>query len=92
MGEGGPSVVRRVNKDALDLPRKFLFQDFKSKEVVSKDETVVEDIVVCDSMWNVIRSFRVLKKDARLQPWPIFLSDPRQFQFGLVIQEITSMA
>ena len=74
----------------LIFPVNSCLQRFEGEEVVSEDKTVVENVVVCDAMRSVVRLFRVFKKDARLQPWPVLLPNPRQFEFGLFIQEITS--
>ncbi len=71
-----PCVVRWIDIDTLYLSRKLLFQCLEGEEIVSKDKAVVEDIVVCDSMWSVIGVLRVFKKDPRLQPWPVLLPNP----------------
>jgi hypothetical protein len=84
MFERASSVVWWIDKDALDLPCKLLLQRLEGEEIISKDKAVVEYIVVCDSVWGVIRSFRVFKKDARLQPWPVLLPNPGQFELCFV--------
>ena len=49
-------------------------------QVVAEDEAVVEQIVVGDAMRGVAGLLRVLQQDARLQPRPILLPDPDQFE------------
>ena len=44
MGERATCVVRRIDIDALHLPRKLLFQRFEGEEVVAEDEAVVEEV------------------------------------------------
>ena len=80
--ECAAGVVRRVNKDALDLAGKLLFQRFEGQQIVAEDETVVEQVVIRDAMRGVIRLLRVFEQDARFQPRPVLLPDPGQFEFG----------
>ena len=83
MGECAARIVRRVNKNALNLSRKLLFQSFKREQIVAEDEAVIEEVVVRDALLSVIRLVRVFEQDARLQPGPVLLPNPRQFQFLL---------
>ncbi len=81
--ERAAGVVRRVNEDALNFAGEILFKGFERKQIVAKDEPVIKAVVVCNAVLGVIRLFRVFKQDARLQPWPVFFPDPRQFKFLL---------
>jgi hypothetical protein len=77
------SVVRRVDIDALNLAGKFLFERFEGKEIVAKDETIVEDVVVGDSMRSVVRLLRIFRQNARLQLGPVLFANPGEFEFLL---------
>ena len=81
MLERAASVVRRVNEDALYFAGEFLLQRFEREQIVAKDEPVIEPVIVRDAVLGVIGFLRVFEQDARLQPGPVFLPDPRQFKF-----------
>ena len=82
--EGLAGIERRVDIDALDLPRELLFQCFERQQVVPKDEAVVEDIAVADAVLGVIALLGVLQENARLDARPVLLADPGEFEFGLL--------
>src|SRR5574337_1261759 len=92
MTEGGTSVIRRINENALDLTRELLFQRFQREQVVAEDEPAIEQIVIGDPVRGVIRFLRVLQQNARLQPRPVPLPDPREFEFWLLCHYICSPA
>jgi hypothetical protein len=58
--ERASGVVGRIDKDALDLPGKLLLDGFNREQVVSKDESIVEPVVGCDTSSRVIRPASVL--------------------------------
>ena len=66
--KGTARVVRRVNIDTLDFASKLLFQCLKGKEVVAKDKSVIEDVMVGDAMRGVAGLVRAFQENARLQP------------------------
>src|SRR6266849_421513 len=73
-------VIRRINVDTLDLASELLLQRFQGKEVVAKDETIVEKVVVGDAVWGVVRLLRIFQQDARLQLGPVFFANPGEFE------------
>src|SRR5450759_934807 len=79
--ERTPGVVRRVNVDALDLASELLFERLEGEQIVAEDEPVIKDVVVRDASWSVIRPLRILEQNARLEPGPVLLPNPCQFQF-----------
>ena len=79
MGEGAAGVVRRVDENAFHLARKLRLQCLERQQVVTKDQSIVEDVVVRNAMLGVIGLLRVFQQDARLQPWTFFLADPGEF-------------
>ena len=81
MLESAARVVRGIDKDALDLAGELLFQRLEGEEIVAEDEAVIEEIVVRNAMFGVMGLLGVLQQDARLQPWPVLLPDPSQFEF-----------
>src|ERR1035441_7974422 len=81
MTERAAGVVRRVDKLTLDLAGELLFERFEGEEIVAEDEAVIEEVVVRDAMPGVIRFLRVFEEDARLQPGPVFLPNPSEFEF-----------
>jgi hypothetical protein len=81
--ESRPRVVRWVDEHTLDLSRKFLLQRFQGQQVVANNQSVVEQIVLGDSMGGMMRLRRVFQKDAGFQLRPVFLADPGQFKFRL---------
>jgi hypothetical protein len=83
MLERATGVVRRINEDALNLAGELLFERFEGQQVVPEDESVVEDVVIADSVDGVVRLFRVLQQNARLQLRPVLLPNPGEFEFGL---------
>ena len=62
------SVVRRVNIDALDLPRERLFERFEREEVVAEDKAVIEQVVIGHPMRSMVRLLQVFQQDSRLNP------------------------
>ena len=89
MLERAAGVVRRVNVDALDLAGELLFERFEGEEIVAEDEAVIEEVVIRDAVLGVIRLLRVFEQDAWLQPWPVLLPNPGQFEF-LLLRHIKS--
>lgn len=81
--EGAAGVVRRIDHHALHLPRVFLFEGLEAEEVVTAYEQIVEDISIRDPVRGMIRPLRLLQQDARLQPRPVLLADPCEFEFLL---------
>ena len=69
--------------NTLDLAGELLFERFEGEQIVAKDEPVIEAVVVRDALLGVIRLLRVFEQDARLQPGPVLLPNPSQFQFLL---------
>ena len=86
MREGRASVVRRIDEDALHLASKLLLQRLEREQVVAKDEPVVEDVLLADTLLGVLALLRVFKQDARLQPRPVLLANPGQFQSLLALR------
>jgi hypothetical protein len=82
MLERTTGVVRWINIDALDLAGEFLFECFESEKVVAEDETVIEPIVVGDTVLRVVRFVRILQQNPRLQLRPVLFPDPGEFEFG----------
>ena len=78
--ERAASVVRRVNEDALDLAGELLFERFEGEQIVAKDQPVIEAILAGHPVRRVIRLHRVFQQNARLQPGPVLLPNPRQFK------------
>ena len=87
MREGGAGVVGWIDKDALDLARELMLQRLEREQVVAKDEPIVEDVLVADAPPGVIAPAqwlrRVFEQNPRLQPRPVLLANPRQFQLLL---------
>jgi hypothetical protein len=76
-----PRVVRGVNKHTLHLPRELLLQRLQRKQIVTEDESVIEDVVLADTMRSVIRPRWIFQQYAWLKAWTVFLTDPRQLEF-----------
>src|ERR1700733_12031998 len=74
------SVVRRINIDTFNFATKFLLQGLKRQQIVAKDQSVVEDIMIGNSLRGMIRLRWIFKKNPRLQAWPCFLPDPIEFK------------
>lgn len=81
VGEGRSSVVRWVDVYTLDVAGELLFECFEGEKVVTEDEAVVEEVMVSHPVLRVIRLLCIFEQNARLQPRPILLPDPRQLQF-----------
>ena len=79
--EGAAGVVRRIYVDALHLAGEVLLQGFEGEEVVPVDEAVVEEVPVRDPVRRMMRLVRLLQQDARLQPRPVLLANPGEFEF-----------
>jgi hypothetical protein len=69
-------VVGRVYVDTFYLAGKFLFQSFEGKEVVPKNEAVVEDVFFAGTVWGVIAFGGVFQQDARFEAGAVFFADP----------------
>jgi hypothetical protein len=76
-------VERRIDVNALDLSSELLLEGFERKEVVAENEAAIEKVVIGYALHRVIGLLRILKQDARLQPGPALLPNPRQFQLLL---------
>jgi hypothetical protein len=61
LGERDPSVVWRINVDALNLSGKLLFQGLQREQVVSEDQTVVKDILLTEAVCCMIGKISVLQ-------------------------------
>ena len=72
-------VVWRINKNALHLAGKFMFQRLQRQQVVAKDQPVVENVVVRNALFGVIGLIRVFEQDTRLQFGTLFFADPGEF-------------
>jgi hypothetical protein len=72
-------IVRRIDEDALDPSREFLFQRFEGEQVVAEYQPVIEQITVGHAMRGVISLCRVFKQYARLKPGPVLFADPCEF-------------
>jgi len=83
--ECSSGVVGRVDEDALDLARELLFKGFEREEIVAEDKPVIEKVVIGQPMFRVLRPLLVIHQDARLQPRPVLLADPGEFEFGLCV-------
>ncbi len=74
-------IIRWINENTLDLPRKLLFQRLQRQQVVAKDQAVVEKIGGADAVGGVVAAGGVFEQDARFQPRAALFADPGQFQF-----------
>jgi hypothetical protein len=74
-------VVRRVDEDALDSAREFLFECFEGEQVVAEYQPVIEQITVGHAVRGVISLRRVFQQYARFESGPVLFADPRQFEF-----------
>ena len=79
MRERATGVVRRVNKNTLDLAGELLLKRFEGEEIVAEDEAVAKEVVVRDAVRRVIRPLRGFEQDARLQLRTHVLANPGQF-------------
>ncbi len=80
MGEGAAGVIGRIDEDTFHLTGVLLFQRLQRQQVIPKDQLVVEDVTVSDPLSSMVRLLGIPKKDARLQPRPVLLPDPRKFK------------
>ena len=85
MVKSRPCIVRRINKDTLDLTRELLFEGFESKEVIPKNEAIIENVVVGHALLGVIRFLGVFQQYPWLQLGSISFANPCQFQFLLAV-------
>ena len=69
----------------LHRPRILLLQRLQRQQVIPEDRPVVEEIVVRHPMRRMIRLLRDLQQTPRLQPRPLILPDPRQFEFRFLV-------
>ena len=67
------SVGRMINVNTLDFSSKFLFERFKCEEVVTKNEPIIEDVIVSHAVLSVIRLLDVFQQDPWLQFGPIIM-------------------
>src|SRR5574337_3598 len=76
-----PSVVWRIDVDALHLARKLLLERLERQQVVTKDQPVVEQIAITHPLRRMIRPLRLLQQNSWLQLRPLVLADPGEFEF-----------
>ncbi len=80
MLESGTGIVRWINENAFDASCKLLLQRLQPQQVVTKDQSIVEDVILSNAMRRMIRKRRVFEQNPRLQPRPVLLSNPSQFK------------
>ena len=68
---------------ASNFARKFMFKGFESKEVVTKNYSIIKKVFVLHPMRRMIGLLRIFQQNPRLQSRTVFFSDPGQFQFLL---------
>ncbi len=61
-----PRVIRRVNKYALNLTRKILFQRLERQQIVPVNQHIVEDVVFTHAVFGVVALVGVVQQDAGL--------------------------
>ena len=76
VSESRPGVIWRINVDALNLPCEFLFQSFQCKQIVAKNESIIEIVGGGNTMDCVIRVSRTFEQYPRFKLRPIFFADP----------------
>ena len=81
MSKSRAGVVGWVNIDALNLASELLFKRLEREQIVAKDELVVEKVVRLDAVRRVAGLGRIFQQNTRLKLGPVFLPNPRQFQF-----------
>lgn len=59
-------VVRRIYKNTLHLPRILLLERLERQQVIPKNQLVVENVALADTVLRVIAPFRFVEQDARL--------------------------
>ena len=64
---------------AFNFASKFMFKGFESKEVVTKNYSIIKKIFVRHPMRRMIRFLRIFQQNPWLQPRPVFFPDPGQF-------------
>ena len=69
----GARVIRWIDKDTLDLTREFLFECFEGEEVITKNEAIIERVVVGHALMGVIRSSRRFPAGSVAPAWVDFL-------------------
>jgi hypothetical protein len=76
MLKGAAGVIGWVYVDTFYLAGKFLFQGFEGEEVVTEDETVVEDIFFAGTMLGMVAFGGVFQKDTGFEAGAVFFADP----------------
>jgi hypothetical protein len=84
MRERATGIVRWINEDALYLTRELLFECFEREQIIAEDESVIEVVIIRDTLLSVIRLFRFLKQDSRLKPRPVLFPNPGELKFLLL--------
>ena len=77
-------VKRRININALHLPRILLLQRFKREQIVPEDQLVVEEITRSDTMRSMIRLLRIFDENPRFELRPVLLPDRGEVKFLFV--------
>ncbi len=85
-------VIRRIDEHAFHFAREFLFKCLQREQVVTKDQSIVKDVLVRHPVFGVVRLFRVFEQNARLQLGPLFLADPGEFEFLFAHQQGSSFS
>src|SRR5712691_11670724 len=86
MFQCSPSVIRRVNINALNFPRELLLQCLQRQQVVPMDQYVVENVILTHPMRRMVRLLWVFDENSRLQPWPVAFPYPGEFEFRVLTQ------
>ena len=81
MFESATGVVRRIYINAPDFSSELLLQRFKREQVVSEDQSIIEDVVLSNSMPCMVRKGRIFQQDTRLESRPILFADPGKLKF-----------
>jgi len=82
MRKGRTGVVWRVDEDAFDFACVLGLEGFQGKQIVAKDELVVEEVVVAHPMRGMVAFRKVLDEDSGFEAGAGFLAYPGEFEFG----------
>jgi hypothetical protein len=76
MFKSAAGIVGWVNVNTFHLTGKFLFQSFEGKEVVAKNEVIIEDVFFAGAVFGMVAFSGIFQQDTWFQPGAVFLADP----------------
>ena len=90
MLKGTAGVVGWVDKHALHFARIFLFERLERQQIVTKNQLVIEYVVVRYTVFGMEGLVRLFQQNPRLQSGPLVLANPGEFELVSLFSHLSA--